>query len=171
MTSIFKAGKADVARLATIGRRTFVESHGHSAGPDVIQTYIDEKFTEAFFEGELQDPRNLYYIIAYNGKPAGYLKIIFDAAHANVPLQNATKLERLYLLKEFYGLKLGSELFQFAIAVCKQHRQNGMWLFVWKENNRAINFYRKMGFKIIGAYDFKLTPTHSNPNHQMLLVF
>jgi ribosomal protein S18 acetylase RimI-like enzyme len=46
-----------------------------------------------------------------------------------------------------------------------------MWLFVWKENQRAIHFYKKAGFHIIGSYDFRLTETHSNPNHQMLLKY
>ncbi len=46
-----------------------------------------------------------------------------------------------------------------------------MWLFVWKENQRAVNFYDKAGFKIIGNYEFKLSKTHSNPNYQMFLKY
>jgi len=46
-----------------------------------------------------------------------------------------------------------------------------MWLFVWTENHKAINFYKKAGFKIVGQHDFQISATHSNPNHQMLLTF
>ena len=46
-----------------------------------------------------------------------------------------------------------------------------MWLFVWKENHRAINFYNKAGFKIFGSHDFKLSETHANPNHVMFLKY
>jgi len=46
-----------------------------------------------------------------------------------------------------------------------------MWLFVWIENIRAINFYLKTGFKIIGSHNFNITTTHSNPNHQMYIEY
>ena len=80
-------------------------------------------------------------------------------------------MSRLYLLKAFYGLQLGKELFKFNIEFSKQHKQDGVWLAVWIENQRAIEFYRKMGFKIVGNYDFRISATHTNPNHIMFLPF
>jgi len=62
---------------------------------------------------------------------------------------------------------LGYQLFNFNIKLCKKLDQVGIWLNVWTENTRAINFYRKVGFKKIGEYNFKISPTHSNPNHQL----
>ena len=83
-------------------------------------------------------------------------------------MENITKLERIYLLKEFY---LGAELFEYNVRLAKENNQKGMWLFVWVENERAVNFYKKNGFVIIGSHDFKISETHSNPNHQMFLGF
>jgi diamine N-acetyltransferase len=80
-------------------------------------------------------------------------------------------MERLYLLKQFYNLKLGAALLHFNIDLSKRNNQAGMWLFTWKENMRAVNFYQKNGFVIIGSHDFKISETHSNPNHLMLLRF
>lgn len=40
-----------------------------------------------------------------------------------------------------------------------------------EKNHRAVNFYLKTGFQITGSYDFKLSDTHSNPNHRMLLLY
>jgi ribosomal protein S18 acetylase RimI-like enzyme len=88
-----------------------------------------------------------------------------------MPIKNVTKLERLYVLKEFHHLKLGLELFNFNVELSKKNNQAGMWLFVWTENLKAINFYKKAGFNIVGKYNFKISETHSNPNHQMLLLY
>ena len=171
MISIERAVLHDVPLLSTIGKVSFIASHGSSATEDVINSYVAEKYTHAIFETELNDPCNIYYIIYYNGMPAGYSKIIFNAPCSQSLLVNLTKLERLYLLPEFYDLKLGHELLLHNIALSKVNGQAGMWLFVWKGNSRAVRFYEKEGFKVIGSYDFRISDTHYNPNHQLLLAY
>ena len=86
-------------------------------------------------------------------------------------MQPATKMERLYLLKEFYDLKLGQHLMQHAIDLSKAAGEKGMWLNVWKENERALRFYTKQGFEVVGESEFVLTETHANPNWVMLLRY
>ena len=71
----------------------------------------------------------------------------------------------------FHNLKLGWELFNFNVKQSKAQQQVGMWLHTWTENQKAINFYSKAGFKIIGHHDFKISETHCNPNYQMLLIY
>lgn len=171
MISIDKAKAEDFQLLADIAKISFWESHGNSASEADINSYINEKYNYDVFKQELNDPKSIYHIIYYNGQPAGYSKIFLNVRHSNIQMEKVTKLDRFYLLKEFYGLKLGLELFNFNIELSKQNNQDGMWLFVWKENHRAVSFYNKTGFKIIGSYDFKISETHSNPNHQMLLTY
>ena len=171
MTSIVKANGEDFKLLTDIGRISYIESHGSSAKAADINMYLNEKYNYEVFKDELRDPKNIYHIIYHNKQPAGYSKIMFNTPHPNIQIQNVTKLERLYLLKEFYSLKLGVELFNLNLELSKNSNQAGMWLFVWKENHRAVSFYKKIGFKVIGSYDFKLTETHSNPNHHMFLKY
>jgi diamine N-acetyltransferase len=171
MTSITKATEKDAPLLSQIATTTFIESHGHSAKPEDINAYITKTYSIVALMQELNEPKNIYHIIYQNEKPAGYAKIIFNLPHAGSPLQNITKLERLYVLQEFYNSKLGAALFQFNLELAKTNQQAGIWLYVWKENPRAINFYTKAGFTIIGSHDFKISATHTNPNHQMLLKF
>ena len=171
MTSIIKAKDKDFSLLADLGRESFLESHGRSASPEDIDTYAKENYTVEVFKKEISDPKNIYHIIYCDDQPAGYSKIVFNVPHSNIPLENVTKLERIYLLEKFYGLKLGFELFKFNLELSKKNDQAGMWLYVWKENKRAISFYEKTGFKIIGSHDFKISETHSNPNHQMILLY
>jgi ribosomal protein S18 acetylase RimI-like enzyme len=171
MTPIRRATADDYQMLASIGRQSFMESHGHSASPEIVADYAVDKFSETAMQQELSDAKNIYHIIYYNEEPAGYSKIIFDAVHPNIAEKNITKLERIYLLEKFINLKLGKQLLQFNIDLSRWHHQSGMWLFVWMENPRAFQFYQKAGFQIIGRHDFHLSPTHANPNHQMLLIY
>lgn len=171
MISIIKATLKDAALLTFIGKKSFVEAHGRSAPENDIKTYVNKNFTEKKFKEELEDSNNIFNIIYFNKEAVGYSKIIFDFEHSNIPFKNVTKLERLYLIEGFHGNKLGFKLFNFNLNTSKKHNQSGMWLYVWVENHKAINFYKKIGFKIIGKHDFKISITHANPNHQMLLTF
>ncbi len=171
MIAISKVTINDIELLSTLATQTIIESHGHSAPAEDMNTYIAEKYTKAIFEKELSDPDNIYYFIYHNGEPAGFSKIIFNCPYEGSAIENITKLDRIYILQKFYDQKLGQQLFQFNVDLAKQNKQAGMWLYTWIENARAIRFYEKNGFKIIGSHDFQVSPTHSNPNHQMLLLF
>jgi len=171
MISIVKAYENDVELLAGIARISFIESHGHSAGAGDINTYLKEQYSDAAFKEDLNNADNIYHFIYHDGHAAGFSKIVMNCPYAGAEVNNITKMERLYLLKAFYNLKLGWELLRHNIELAKRNGQAGMWLYVWKENERAVNFYTRAGFRITGSHDFQISPAHANPNHRMLLGF
>lgn len=171
MVTITKATEKDAQQIVEIGIKTFLEAHEHSSPKEIMDNYLSEKFDIKTIKAELNDVRNIYHILYYKNRPAGYSKIIMGEGHPNINTPNITKLERIYLLKEFYGMKLGYQLFKFNLDLSKRNNQKGMWLFVWVDNLRAANFYIKTGFKIIGKHDFQLSPSHSNPNHHMFYKY
>lgn len=171
MISIRPATIPDAELLATIAPVTHMESHGHSAKPEHHEIYIAKKLSVEAFTNELTDPANLYHIIFVDEVAAGYSKIILNFNHQLITEQPVTKLERIYLLKPYYGIDAGKKLFDHNVILSKEHQQIGIWLHVWKENHRAFAFYQKQGFKIIGSYDFEVSPTHFNPNHVMYLRY
>lgn len=171
MTSIVRAKVDDYQLLADIGKVSFIQSHGSSADASDINMYLNENYNYAVFKAELEDPDNIYHTVFHDNRAAGYSKIILNTPHSNIVIKNVTKLERFYLLKDFYGLKLGTELMKFNLVLSKNNNQGGMWLYVWVENLKAIAFYKKNGFKVIGTHDFKISETHSNPNYLMFLEY
>jgi len=171
MVEIVKAGIEQCELLIKIGKDAFVESHGESASKADIDAFISRAYNIEGLYKELSNPNIQYHIIYYNNLVAGYSKIEFNVSNENIEHKNVTKLDRLYLLKAFYGQKLGAKLFDFNIELSKNNHQNGIWLAVWIENQRAIRFYEKNGFTIEGKYDFQISETHSNPNHIMYLAY
>ncbi|MEO5947506.1 MAG: N-acetyltransferase [Chitinophagaceae bacterium] len=171
MTTIRKVTPTDVELLSQLGRQTFFESHGHSAATEDVETYINTAYNTEACKQELVDANNIYHFIYYNNQPAGFSKIILNCSAPDVLTTNITKLERIYVLKEFNSMKLGFALLNFNIELSKSQQQAGMWLYTWVENERAVNFYKKAGFTIIGSYDFRISETHLNPNHRMYLKY
>lgn len=169
--TIRPANENDSSVIVAIGKIAVEEAHRDSAPPADLNQYLEKNYNDTAIKEELRDAQNIYHLIYCNEKPAGFSKIVLNAFHENVPQKNATKLDRIYLLKEFYNLKLGYRLLSHNVELSKQNNQSGMWLFTWTGNQRAIDFYLKAGFVIIGTHQFKVSERHSNPNHHMFLRY
>jgi ribosomal protein S18 acetylase RimI-like enzyme len=171
MITIKKANEEDCRTIAEIGKISVGDAHRASCSAEDMNAFLELNYNENSVREELKDAGNLYYLIEYNNVPAGFSKIVLNDQHPNIERSNVTKLDRIYLLKEFHGLKLGWELMNYNIQLAKQNSQSGIWLFTWIGNKKAIEFYTKLGFKIIGNHHFKVTETHYNENHHMFLDF
>jgi diamine N-acetyltransferase len=171
MISVIKATESDYNSIVSIGKISVAESHRDSCSAEDMNEFLERTYNSNAIKEELNNIDNIYYIIHYNDKPVGFSKLILNAKHPNIATENAAKLDRIYLLKEFYGLKLGLELLNFNIELSRNNSQSGMWLYTWIGNNRAINFYLKAGFTIIGSHKFYVNKMHYDLSHQMFLNF
>ena len=169
MISVIKATEKDYKSIVAIGKVSVAEAHRDSCSPEDLNEFLEKNYSNEAIKKELKDANNIYHIINFNGQPVGFSKIILNASHPNIDAENVTKLDRIYLLKEFQGLKLGLELLNFNIGLVRDNNQSGIWLYTWVDNKRAINFYLKAGFIIIGSHKFYVTKTHYNLNHQLYL--
>ena len=171
MISVIKATERDHNSIVSIGKISVAESHKGSCSAEAMDDFIGRHYNSDAIKKELDDINNIYHIINYHDKPAGFSKIILNSKHPSIVSQKVTKLDRIYLSKEFYGFKLGLELLNFNIELAKNNDQSGMWLYTWIGNHRAINFYTKAGFVIIGSHKFYVTKTHYDLCHQLFLNF
>lgn len=169
MISVLRATEEDHGSIAAIGKIAVEEAHRESTSAENLNAYLDKNYNDNAIREEIGDLNNIYHIIRYNGKPVGFSKIILNSKEPGIEAENVTKLDRIYLLKEFYGLKLGLELLNFNIRLARNNKQSGIWLYTWTGNTRAIDFYLKAGFTIIGSHKFYVTETYYNLNHLMFL--
>ena len=171
MISIRKATIEDVDILSSLSEEAFLPAHGHSAPKKDISSYIEANFSVENFKKEIVNPAFKYYLIYHTSNIAGFSKVIFNYPTPHLAVAKVTKMERLYLLEEFYGLGIGLQLMNFNSTLAQKNKQSGIWLEVWIENLRAINFYKKVGFRIVGEANFTVSKTHSNPNYIMYFEF
>lgn len=171
MIFINRAAFIDAKTIADIGSISVEEAHRESCAPEELNEYLEKHYNQNAIGEELDDEKNIYHIIRADGEPAGFSKIILNSTHTDIEQPNVTKLDRIYLLSKFFSLHLGHNLLQFNIELAKANGQSGIWLYTWTGNTRAINFYQKNGFVIIGSHHFQVTETRYNLNHHMLLRF
>ena len=166
---IRKASINDAESIAVIGKQTFYDAHEHSSPKEELESYLQTKFSTEQLRLELSDEKNSFHLIYFENELAGYSKVIYNTPAPQIPENtNVCKLERIYVLKKFYDKKIGLKLLKFNNDLCLQNQQLAMWLSVWTENERAIRFYEKFGFKTIGEIMFKVGNQY-NPNLVMWL--
>jgi diamine N-acetyltransferase len=153
---IKKVTQKDVDQLQKIGRKTFFETFSPGNTEENMKKYLDEEFSIEKLIRELSNKDSEFYFAELDDKIIGYLKLNSGQSQTELKDGNALEIERIYVLKEFHGRKVGQLLYEKAMQVARQRNVNYVWLGVWDQNPRAINFYKKNGFVEFDKHIFKL---------------
>ena len=135
-----------IEALQQIGRQTFEETFAESNSAENMAKYLEEAYSYEKLNAELNDTNSIFYFAMMDQSVIGYLKLNFGASQTELKDNNALEIERIYVLKEFHGKKVGQLLFDKAIEIAKEYHVAYVWLGVWEENKRALQFYTKNGF-------------------------
>lgn len=155
MIKIKIAAEADTDVLALLARQTWAESHGHFIeDKNDLLKYLNENFSISKTKQDIDNPKNLFYIIYADDLPAGYAKLVLNTTQESVASQNNCQLERIFILNDFIPLKIGQQLLTFLEEKAKELQLDAMWLSVYIKNYRAIRFYERNEFKNVGALNF-----------------
>ncbi|OIR00679.1 protease synthase and sporulation negative regulatory protein PAI 1 [mine drainage metagenome] len=147
---------SDIDELQKIGRQTFSETFSAVNTEENMRKYLDEGFSIEKLATELNDKNSEFYFATLDNNVIGYLKLNFGQSQTELKDDSSLEIERIYVLKEFHGKKIGQILYEKAMQVAKETKVNYVWLGVWEENNRALNFYKKNGFVAFDKHLFKL---------------
>ncbi|MEY4038429.1 MAG: hypothetical protein RIR67_739 [Bacteroidota bacterium] len=153
---IKKITLADIVQLQEIGRQTFAETFSSTNTEENMKAYLEEGFSNAKLSAELDNPNSEFYFATLNNTVIGYLKINFGLAQTELKDDKALEIERIYVLQEFHGKKVGQLLYDQAIHLAKEKKADYVWLGVWEKNHRAIQFYTKNGFVEFDQHIFVL---------------
>ncbi|MBL7775919.1 MAG: GNAT family N-acetyltransferase [Saprospiraceae bacterium] len=154
--TLIPATVADLLALRALCIQTFTDTYAHANTPENMANYLAENFSEAQLRAELQNPDCAYYFALIDDQPVGYIKVNFAPAQTELRDPSSLEIERIYVLQEYKGRKIGQQLLAQARALAVSHGLDFIWLGVWEENPAAIEFYKKSGFTIFGTHVFTL---------------
>jgi len=146
----------DLKALQSISKQTFTETFASSNSKENMEKYLDEALSLEKLTEELNNPNSLFYFIEDNNTPIGYLKLNMGASQTELNDNSALEIERIYVTQAYQGKKVGQQLYEKAIQVAKEKEVEYIWLGVWEENHKAIQFYTKNGFTSFDKHIFTL---------------
>ena len=135
----------DVEEMLAFLHQASAETHFLLREPaDVTDTLESEHL---FIQNSLSSDSHLMIVAEVNGKLAG---------NCGLDFKKFSKVKHrceigIGLLKEFWGLGIGSALFEEMFTIARAHGCTQMELKVIEGNQRGIALYEKKGFKLVGT--------------------
>jgi len=141
-----KIDEKDVKSLQEIAKQTFFDTFSPHNTAENMEKYLNEGFTTEKLTSEIQNENSQFYFALSDNEVIGYLKVNSGDAQTELQDENSLEIERIYVSKDFHGKKVGQILYDKALEIAKNKNLKYVWLGVWEENHRAVQFYKKNGF-------------------------
>jgi ribosomal protein S18 acetylase RimI-like enzyme len=151
-----RAVTGDAPSLAVLAERTFRDAFGARNSPEDMDLHCARHFSPAIQAREIGD-RGIVTMLALEGSQlVGFSQLTLSKPKAHVAGERPAELNRIYVVAEWQGKGVAKALLEQAIADATAAGADCLWLGVWEHNPKAMAFYRKSGFEIVGAHPFML---------------
>jgi ribosomal protein S18 acetylase RimI-like enzyme len=153
---IKKAGAEDTEAIVSLSVATFRETYGSQNTEENILVHVQEHFNPEKIRSELNEPDFRFYLATIEGAPVGFMKLRSNRQPRGIAEKRCLEIQRIYVLQEYQGASVGSELVKLAKEIAQKEHFQVIWLQVWQKNEKAIRFYHKSGFVIYETTSFLL---------------
>jgi len=154
--SIEQVTVADAPWLADLAARSFAAAFAEQNDPDDLRAYIEEAFSRERIAHEIETDGSSFFVARIGGEPAGYLKLNRGEAQTERVEGDTLEIERIYVDEAWQGHGVGKALMDFALSRAREAGCEALWLGVWENNFRALEFYRRYGFEQFGEHHFQI---------------
>ena len=144
----------DAKMLSELGAKTFYDTFAKDNTPENMAAHLKNYFTPEIQSAELANPNYIFLIAENERKPIGYAQLNLNSIEGFLSGTKTLEVRRIYASQEYIGKGVGKALMQAAIDESKHRGCDSIWLGVWEKNPRAIEFYKKWGFKEVGSHIF-----------------
>ena len=142
----------DAKIVALLARITFAETFGYlfEKHKGDLRVYLDHTFGVEKILRSLGNPVNRYWLGFVAGLPVSFAKVKYPSPIPLAQTGNVAQLQKIYVLRDFVGGGIGRPLIDAVLSDSASRQVDTVWLDVLKENARAIRFYERRGFRMIG---------------------
>jgi len=150
------ANESDAELIADLSRQTFYESFADENTKENMDKFMNEQFTREKLINEVKQPWHFFLLAYISNDVVGYVKLREGLVPAQLDTRSSLEIARIYSVQEMIGKGVGKKLMQTCHDIARRKGKTILWLGVWQQNHRAINFYTSWGFEIFGEQEFIL---------------
>ncbi|MCU0401521.1 MAG: GNAT family N-acetyltransferase [Algoriphagus sp.] len=138
--NIRQLAKEELPKVQSIAHRTWPSTFANILSPEQIEYMLNWMYSLEMLESQV-DNRHTFLLAEDEGKELGFAG--FELNYSEGP---KAKLHKIYLLPEAQGKGAGKALILEVAEQAKKAGQKSLLLNVNKYNQKAIDFYLRMGF-------------------------
>jgi len=143
--------------IATIGKKSFTDTfEAFFNRQEDLDQYLEYTYSIEKLAGSINKLNNIFYIAMHKNVIAGFIKIKKQSLNKQIIGDRQMELQKIYVLKEYHGTGVAAALLQAALELGKEIQPDCIWLDAIVQNNRAIRFYERNGFKKFAKHYFKI---------------
>jgi ribosomal protein S18 acetylase RimI-like enzyme len=151
-----RATPGDAPSLAVLAERTFRDAFGARNSPEDMDLHCARHFSPDLLAREIADRGIVTTLALEDGRHVGFSQMMPARVHAHVVAERPAELNRIYVVADRQGKGVAQALMQDALASAAAAGADCLWLGVREHNPKAIAFYRKFGFEVVGSHPFML---------------
>jgi ribosomal protein S18 acetylase RimI-like enzyme len=153
----YRAGTIeDTAAIQKVLFNTWVASYADFIPMKDIQWYFNNYYSDVNFARINDDPLTWNFVAEVKEFVVGYARGKINAE------QNRFYLESLYVLPEFQGKGIGTDLLKIVEEKALANQHGTIWLGVMVQNLPSLEWYRKLGFQDTEESPFQMGKTVVN---------
>lgn len=148
MLTIKPAGLKEIDVIHSLAHRTWRISYREMISPEQMEYMLNMMYSHESLQYQLEKQKHTF-IIAYDDEvPVGFAAYFpkYDIS------PGIYRLDKLYVLPDQHGKGIGNKMIDHIISAIKPLGAALLELTV-NRNNKALNFYQKLGFSIVKEID------------------
>jgi ribosomal protein S18 acetylase RimI-like enzyme len=146
----------DAEALSAFAAAIFQLGGRPGADPLDLSHYIATELTAKCFLTWIENPNAIMFVAEMADQICGYVLVLRSSRHPQIEDFAPAELRKLYVAPAHHGSGIADELMRQSLTSLERNRRTAVWLSVFSENPRAIAFYKKWGFRIVGTQLFSV---------------
>ncbi|MEO0351287.1 MAG: GNAT family N-acetyltransferase [Cyanobacteria bacterium P01_A01_bin.15] len=167
MITIRQAYSDDAEALARTAKHIFRETFATENNLTDMEFYCSKSFGTEIQRQEILDPNWATILAEVEGQLVAFAQVRLHSPKACVAADQPSELHRLYVQKEWHGRGVAHKLMSNILSTALATGADYIWLGVWEHNPRAIAFYGKYGFRVVGEHIFQFG---SDPQRDLVMM-
>lgn len=155
MPEVRPATDADAEAIARLAARTFALACPAHTPQVAIETHIRNELSAEKFREHMVGAQFLV-VDGPGGEVSGYVMLVTAPPPIEADWRNPLELRRIYVDEAQMGAGTAAALMGESLRIAARDGHDWMWLGTNEENTRALRFYEKSGFRIVGRRTFRV---------------
>lgn len=158
------AGPDDIPAIQDLAGRIWREHYPGIITHAQIDYMLGKMYAPEVMQDEMRNKGYRYVLVLRDEEAVGFMAYVFERA------KQAVKLSKLYLLPSLHGKSIGRQMLQYVRDDAVRMDSRSIYLFVNRNNKRAIAAYERFGFVEDGDVVTDIGGGFVMDDHRMRLV-